>query len=76
MIPRLGDDTAVITTPLCCGSVASSELYMCNGNEQSCCNKSSSSSSSLDQGRVPKRYDVVVGFGVLVTVFEKCVRLS
>ena len=29
----------------------------------------------LDPGRVPKRYDVVVWVGVLVTVFEKCLRL-
>ena len=35
----------------------------------------------LDPGRVPKRYDVVVVvvvvavFGVVVTVFEKCLRL-
>jgi len=33
----------------------------------------------LDPGRVPKRYDVVVvvvvvGDGVVVTVFEKCLR--
>ena len=31
----------------------------------------------LDPGRVPKRYDVVVVVdGVVVTVFEKCLRLS
>ena len=29
----------------------------------------------LDPGRVPKRYDVVVVVGVVVTVFEKCLML-
>ena len=30
----------------------------------------------LDPGRVPKHYDIVVVDGVVVTVFEKCLRLS
>ena len=30
----------------------------------------------LDPGRGPKRYDVVVGDAVVVTVFDKCLRLS
>jgi len=30
----------------------------------------------LDPGRVPKNYEIVVGVGVVVTVFEKCLRLS
>ena len=31
----------------------------------------------LDPGSVPKRYDVVgVVVGIVVTVFEKCLRLS
>ena len=34
----------------------------------------SSGTDFLDPGKVPKRYDVV-GVGIVVTVFEKCLRL-
>jgi len=32
--------------------------------------------SFLDAGRVPKHYDVVVVFAVVVTIFEKRLRFS